>query len=256
MTKIIHHKCNTIAMLKDSLTNGSHGVEFDVILTKDNIPVLFHDRVIGDKVVEELTLKQLQKLNSNIPTLMQALYAVKDISVDSNFIFHLEIKQFFARAWDEVNAILKAFPKIDAQTVPRSFQENIISYIKHTSNRPVCLLIGNLSDYKDTDFVLSGKTEVKVLPTVRQIKNICDGAIPEYVSVDYKLVTKEFVQNMHDANIAVDVYTLNDIYGLGLVLVDAIVTDKPSLFLNNYMHNLLNANKILTNMYLKIFKVA
>lgn len=67
---------NTIASLKDSIAHGADMVEFDVQLSKDLIPVIYHEFEVcalvqkrkGDKEVsvtmpiKSLTLEQLQEL--------------------------------------------------------------------------------------------------------------------------------------------------------------------------------------------------
>lgn len=64
----------------------NYGIELDVQLTKDEIPVVFHDRALGrvcgiDKPVSEFTLKELQgyrlfESKQTIPTLKEALEAI------------------------------------------------------------------------------------------------------------------------------------------------------------------------------------
>jgi glycerophosphoryl diester phosphodiesterase len=77
---------NSVEMLKLAARLGATGVEIDVQLTKDSVPVLYHDDKINDRLTEkagihgsinEYTLAELKvidlKRGGRIPTLQQAL---------------------------------------------------------------------------------------------------------------------------------------------------------------------------------------
>lgn len=76
---------NSLNAIREAVEAG-YGIEFDVQLSKDDIPVVFHDaslkRVCGiDGKVWEYTLEELQKMklansNQTIPTLAQVLEVV------------------------------------------------------------------------------------------------------------------------------------------------------------------------------------
>lgn len=76
---------NSLAAFQLAIQNG-FGIEFDVQLSKDNIPIVFHDfnlkRVCGiDKKVNELTFKELREFtlfdsNEKIPHLQEVLHLV------------------------------------------------------------------------------------------------------------------------------------------------------------------------------------
>jgi len=67
-----HHLENTQSALLAAFENSADGVEFDVQLSKDLIPVVFHDdslkRLCGiDKNIYELTSSQLSKIRQKAP---------------------------------------------------------------------------------------------------------------------------------------------------------------------------------------------
>ena len=76
---------NSLAAIRKAIAAG-YGIEFDVQLSKDDVPVVFHDaslkRMCGvDGNVWEYTLEELQKLqllnsNQTIPTLAEVLAVV------------------------------------------------------------------------------------------------------------------------------------------------------------------------------------
>ncbi len=63
-----HAPENTLAAIKRALDDGAEGVEFDVRITREEIPVVFHDpdlkRIEGSEDrIEELTLNELAKVD-------------------------------------------------------------------------------------------------------------------------------------------------------------------------------------------------
>jgi len=93
---------NTLEAFAYALARGVEGVELDVRLTQDGVPVVFHDAYIGrclecdrNVKVSDLTLRQLQKLQfknvpmgsyssgswAQVPTLHDALALVKERGV-------------------------------------------------------------------------------------------------------------------------------------------------------------------------------
>jgi len=81
---------NSVEMIKLASQFGATGIEIDVRMTKDGVPILFHDATLNERVIqkngllgpiENYTFNQLQTLvrlpkGERIPTLRQALDAV------------------------------------------------------------------------------------------------------------------------------------------------------------------------------------
>lgn len=62
---------NSLSAIRECKNRGCEAVEFDVNLTKDNIPVLFHDdnliRIAGiDRNIKDMTLDELKKVDISI----------------------------------------------------------------------------------------------------------------------------------------------------------------------------------------------
>ena len=88
------HPENTLAAFREAIRLGTHMIEFDVALTKDNKLILMHDRTLnrttnGQGVVSDFTLAELKKLDAGswknsrfkgerIPTLAEALAIMPD----------------------------------------------------------------------------------------------------------------------------------------------------------------------------------
>ena len=111
MIKIVAHRGfsarypeNSMLAFERALALGADGAEFDVQLSKDGVPVVFHDenliRITGkDALVKDLTLKELKEFDisyrfkgecpaQRIPTLEEYFSLVEDRS----FISNIELK--------------------------------------------------------------------------------------------------------------------------------------------------------------------
>ena len=97
---------NTIASLRKAADLGATWVEFDVMLTRDGVPVLFHDdslkRTTGrDAVMAEVAYAELRRLDAGswfapafagerVPTLEAALHTLLELGLHAN----VELKPF------------------------------------------------------------------------------------------------------------------------------------------------------------------
>ncbi|MDX1615422.1 MAG: glycerophosphodiester phosphodiesterase family protein [Candidatus Promineifilaceae bacterium] len=91
---------NTLAAFALAGQQGAHGVELDLRLAADGVPVVIHDATVdrttnGSGAVADLTAAQLQRLNAGagqpVPTL-DDLFA----AFGSTYLYNLELK---GRAW-------------------------------------------------------------------------------------------------------------------------------------------------------------
>ena len=78
---------NTLAAFEAAVALGADGIETDIQVTRDGVPVLFHDTTIKGQTVVGLTHAELCRLSQReVPTLVSALDARSDI------FWNLEIK--------------------------------------------------------------------------------------------------------------------------------------------------------------------
>ena len=172
---------NSMAAIRKAVENG-YGIEFDVQLTRDRIPVVFHDeslkRVCGvDGNVRDYTYEELQAfplLNSNerIPLLADVLK-----TVDGRVPLIIEIK--IHENVDEVCA--KADELISSYTGPyciESFDPRAVAWYK--KNRPQ-VIRGQLS----SSFNAPGKPEKFTHMLVHYLlTNVI--ARPDFIAYDHK----------------------------------------------------------------------
>ena len=73
---------NTLEAYLKAIEVGADAIELDVRRTKDNIFILFHDEFISEKVINQLTYKDLNSLVFNlgfqVPTLREVLELVQE----------------------------------------------------------------------------------------------------------------------------------------------------------------------------------
>ncbi|MGB7202125.1 MAG: glycerophosphodiester phosphodiesterase family protein [Pyrinomonadaceae bacterium] len=99
-----HAPENTLEAFRAAVDAGADGIEFDVQLARDGVPVIIHDtdlkRTAGvDKRVADLTSRQLAKMDvgswfsaqfraETVPTLEQTLHLLRDF----NGLIYIELK--------------------------------------------------------------------------------------------------------------------------------------------------------------------
>lgn len=87
---------NSMEGFRNAVANGAEGVEFDVHLTQDGVPVVMHDEKVdrttdGTGYIRDFTLKRLRKLHlSNgepVPTLQELFELLENQDIQINLEF-------------------------------------------------------------------------------------------------------------------------------------------------------------------------
>jgi glycerophosphoryl diester phosphodiesterase len=151
LPKIIGHRGaagyapeNTLESIATAADMGIEWVEFDVKLTKDQVPILFHDESLerttngGDRPVAEITFEEIRALEAGswfadsfagikIPTLEEAL----EVVIEHGMGLNLEIKpcpgreketaeaalDILSQVWDEPDKLLiSSFSHVSMET--------------------------------------------------------------------------------------------------------------------------------------------
>jgi glycerophosphoryl diester phosphodiesterase len=111
---------NTLAAFEAAIMVGASGIETDVRITRDGVPVLIHDRVIASgETVADLTRTELeQAAGHEIPTLDEALECFPGV------LWNVEIKTFQA-----VSTVLQVLEKHQAghRIVVTSFRHDLVA---------------------------------------------------------------------------------------------------------------------------------
>ena len=248
LPKIIGHRgCaayapeNTLEGLHTAADMDVEWVEFDVMLTRDQVPVLFHDDTLerttnGHGLVAETSYEDIQQLEAGswfgdsfagikIPTLEEAV----DVLIERDLGLNLEIKSSPGREKETAEIILDELSRIwdDHERI------RITSY-SHISLEVALdmagdwargLIIGTHCTGTWLDAVAQGK-----LP--EDWENIADYLGASSISIDDNLCTAERVTEIQNTGRAVLAFTINDpdrariLQEMG---VDSLFSDAPDV---------------------------
>ncbi|MBX2833534.1 MAG: glycerophosphoryl diester phosphodiesterase [Micavibrio sp.] len=199
---------NTIVGIHTAADMGVDWVELDVKLTKDNIPILFHDDTLdrttnGSGNVADLTLKEVRDLDAGhwfgdsffdlrIPTLEQAVDALIERDMGVNF----EIKPCAGREKETAEVVLDYLSQIwddHSKILISSFSHVSLEIAADMANdwaRSFC--IGGGDALPENVAELARYLEVKAL------------------SIDGNTTTPEQLLGLQDLDLALLAYTIND----------------------------------------------
>lgn len=110
---------NTLAAFEAAVALGVNGIETDVRISLDGLPVLMHDRVIAGQAVAELTRRDIERVAGHeVPTLDEALEQF------SGILWNIEIKTTKA-----LSSVIRVIEKHQAghRIVVTSFRHDLIA---------------------------------------------------------------------------------------------------------------------------------
>lgn len=241
LPKVIGHRgCagyapeNTIEGIHTAADMGVEWVELDVKLTKDHVPILFHDETLerttnGHGAIKDLTLKELKDLEAGswfadsftgitVPTLEEALDAI----IERGLGFNMEIKPCPGREIETAEASLDLLTSMWDE-----LDKILISSFQHTS-------LETALDFAE-DFpralLLPEEWPENWAELAEYLKVDC-------VNVNGNEVTREQVESLIDLEKQILAYTINDpdrcriLQGYG---VDGFFSDTPDVILENIL---------------------
>jgi len=219
---------NSMAAVRLAIEMGAHGVEHDVYVTKDDVPILMHDAKLdrtttGRGLVAGHNLAAIRKMRITgphgqkypdqlVPTLEEALLEMK-----GKTLAVIEVKE--AHTAKPVVEAVKRANMID-EVVIISFKDKLLAEVAKIEPRiPTAWLIGGDLKGEPRDFALS------LIRRARACGANC-------VNLAKELAVPTVVAALRRRGMAVWVWTVNDrghmrhLVDLG---VDAITTDRPDV---------------------------
>ncbi len=216
---------NTFAAFDRALEIGADGLEFDVQLSKDQIPVVIHDERVertttGRGLVKDLSLAQLKTLDAGswfasdfkgaaVPTLKEVLSAYKD----SCPLFDIELKNSFV-----------AYPGLEEAVLEQIVNHNLKERVIISSFNPDSLLTcRRLNPAVRTGIIYSEEIETPWRYT-RSLD--CYSAHPLF----FYLQDPETLAGFKSHRIPLYPWTVNDPEQMEYLVtegVEAIITDFP-----------------------------
>ena len=224
---------NTLEGIHTAADMGVEWVELDVKLTKDDVPIIFHDESLerttnGSGNVADMTYEELRQFEAGswfadsftgikIPTLEEAL----DVLLERGLGLNLEIKPCPGREVETAEVALDVLSTIwddHSKILISSFQHPSLEAARDLANDWARgLLIGG-DDMPDNWQELADYLDVKTM------------------NIGSRLITRELVEEISDLDMATLVFTVNDpdearrfqSYG-----VDSLFSDQPDVIAEN-----------------------
>ncbi|XP_015610352.1 glycerophosphodiester phosphodiesterase 1 [Cephus cinctus] len=230
---------NSISAFRNSKQKGCTAVEFDVALTKDNIPIVYHDvtieRLTGQiGVIREMTWDQLKELDItyNHPLRdkfrsgekIALLEDVLEECIKNDQRIFMDIKE---KSLDIVQIILnmyKKYPKLFERAIVTSFNPIVIYMIRRKEPRVVCSLSWRPFVFSRKSYSsLDGPGAVRFNNPLKHIAAwtldvIHSWALPRFtyyllglsvILLHKDIVSAEVVRQWHKRGVRVIVWTIN-----------------------------------------------
>ena len=232
---------NTLAAFKRAIDDGADGIEFDVRLARDNVPVVIHDSSLKrtasiNKAVSQLTSEELNAIDvgawfknrsearSVSKETVPALRSVFDLYKSASGLLYLEMKgePVGERLPSDVVRLIQEYNFID-RVVVESFDLPSIAIIKQISRdiRTAALFDGRLRDR-------IGRRSNKAL--IMRAKE----AQADELALHHLLVTQNLIQQAEE-RFDVVVWTVDKPRWISLAHklgIKALITNNPALMLN------------------------
>jgi len=198
---------NTLASISSAIENGITHIEIDIQLTKDAVPVLFHDRNLKrmckqNNAIAEIDVNTLQQLTLQPDDNVHLKYKTDKISLLSEVVtliekhpqvtLFVEIKRvnFLHFSYQKVyNTIIKALKSIIFQIVLISFSYRFLRHCQRHSNQNIAYVLPNWQQLTP-----------KLLARLH----------PNYIFCDIKLIPREYIFNHSKFNWVL--YEISDIH--------------------------------------------
>jgi glycerophosphoryl diester phosphodiesterase len=232
---------NTLAAFEIGIKQKATWIESDVQLSKDGVPVLIHDttltrttnaeEVFPDRApwnVGDFTLDEIKQLDAGswfseefagqrVPTLSEMVSQVRKSR--SGIIMELKSPELYPGVEQEVAEVFDSFPGYvnsalaSKRLAVQSFNwDSMATYSKLQPDVPLGLLgtvpVDKLDDYSQW---------------------------ADQVNPNYKTVTPEYVDAVHEAGMVINPYTVNEVADMARLLdydVDGIITNRPDVLEN------------------------
>jgi glycerophosphoryl diester phosphodiesterase len=216
---------NTMAAFREAIAAGSDGIEFDVRLTRDSVPVVIHDNTLRRTAglphrIADLTLFELESLDVGVPSLAQLFTLFED----NDLWLFLEIK-------------------VDSPSEHSPLAEACCKLIqKHSLTERVFV---ECFDLRVLQVVASINSEIKTAALFQPAlsrPSVSDERIMEEakavgasaLALHHRLARQSLVQKAIDAGLSVAVWTVDDPAWIGRAKsmgIEALITNNPAAML-------------------------
>lgn len=207
---------NTIAALQEGLKHGADMLEFDVQVTKDDVPVLHHDPEVKDasgqkKAIGEHTYDELRAYKPNLATLEEVF-----TQISHKISLYIEVKP---------GAYVQPIAKIIGEQLERGWRTEQLFLA--SKDQPTLRALHHILP-NHPKIVIHPWSGLVATRRAREVDT-------KYIAMNHKVLWRGFITPMAKRGWKLLAYTLNDPRkgqrwaGHGLY---GVVTDRPDLFEN------------------------
>ncbi len=227
---------NTLAAFRVARDMGADGVELDVHLSADRVPVVIHNATVeattnGSGAVREMTLAELQSLDAGayfapafsrepIPTLEEVLDAV-----GQDLLVNIEFKDNSLRGCGLESAVAALLWRVDM--VNRVWFSSFNPFSLRRARAVIPEVPCGLLYSDDVPFYLRGRWFAPLTPH-------------EALHPDHANVTEDLIRRAHRRGLRVATWTLDDptrARELATWSVDAVISNEPDQMLTALVKN-------------------
>ena len=221
---------NSIGSILKSIELGSHGVEIDIQITKDNKIILFHDDFIISNntrthIIREMNYETIvnlcKKNNIRTPALIDDLIDI--IKNHPHTVFNIEIKSNLFNNAEILRQIFSKIPRhiLNDRCIISSFNPLLLYQLKL-----------QFSHKSSIGFVLASK-KIKKWRGLFFNKILIYILKPNFLHMNINYITKSLISSTHKNNMLINTYTVNDLSTLERCIslnIDGIFTDNHNLY--------------------------
>lgn len=234
---------NTLAAFEKALADGAEGIEFDVRLAKDGVPVVFHDkdllRIAGrENLIKHFSAAELNKIdagswfNSEFPEKAQTDFSNQKISTleqtldflqDYKGVIYIELKSETSKIKKLSKAVCRLIK--DSNLLP--------NIIVKSFNLDALPIIQKYCPKAKTAALFAPKVMILIRKEKRLI-NIAKELNADFLSLHFSFATKNFMQKAKTQSLKVAIWTADNPLWVkrGIDLgIEHIITNNPARLL-------------------------
>ncbi len=209
---------NTLKSFKIAIELKYDAIELDVVLTKDNIPIVHHDKHIKidskKKNIVDLSYEEILKFLNHAPPKLDDILG----SIGHQININVEIKdqgRGYIKITEKVINSLKKFNLID-NIVISCFNPQFIKYVKKTDDR----------------FATAWIWGPKNLYFFNHWRIVLNYFNPQAIHIKHELISSKLISKVKAQNIKVLAYTVNKkeiLLNMISKKIDGVFTDSPAI---------------------------
>lgn len=212
---------NTMKAFIKAVEEGNcDGIELDIQLTKDNVPIIIHDESLerttnGFGLVKDYTFNEIRKLNAGLKEKIPSLEEFLNFAKDNSIYINLELKNSIINYKNLESIVLNEIYKfgLKEKTIISSFNHLSMVNLKSLDNTIKTGLLYDCWLYNPVNYSLDCRA---------------NALHPHYSSI----LDENYLKNILDNNIEVNTYTVNDEIIMDYLInsnVSSIITNHPDM---------------------------